>query len=489
MSDDSPDNIDAALAQFNAGRLAEAEVICRKILAERPNDIGGLNLLGKLLRQSRLLDGAIAAFRKSVELNPNQAEAHAELGVCLIQARNPAAAVEPCRKAIAIDPSLAAAHNNLGACLRFLGQFEEAAAACRRAIELRPDYARAMTNLGAALAELGRNAEAVQFHSRAIELEPNLNEAHWNLAMASLRLGDLRRGFSEYEWRFKGPDGVNLSRYTQPRWDGGDLAGKTILLHGEQGMGDIIQFVRYVPLVAAKKGKIILVCHPELCRLLGNMRFVSQAIPFEATPPPYDVFCPTLSLPFMFGTTQVTIPAYTPYIYPQADLVQRWAQRLGPRGTARVGLVWSGRPEFKDNAARSMRLEQLAPLGAVKGIEFHSLQKGPASREALNPPAGMRLVNHGEYLTDFAETAALLANLDLIISVDTAPAHLAGAVGKPVWVLLHNPADWRWMLQRSDNPWYPTMVLFRQTSPGQWNDVIGRVAQGLATGQRCAANV
>ncbi len=490
MSDDSPDNIGTALAHFSAGRLAEAEAVCRKILADRPNDVGGLNLLGKLLRQSRRLEGAIAAFRKSVELNPDQAEAQAELGVCLMQARNPAAAVEPCRKAIAIDPTLAAAHNNLGACLRFLGQFEEAAVACRKAIELRPDYARAMTNLGAALAELGQNGEAVQFHSRAIELEPNLNEAHWNLAMASLRLGDLKRGFSEYEWRFKGPDGVNLSRYSQPRWDGGDLAGKTILLHGEQGMGDIIQFVRYVPLVAAKKGKIVLVCHPELCRLLGNMRFVSRAIPFEAAPPPYDVFCPTLSLPFMFGTTQVTIPAYTPYIYPPADLVQQWAQRLGPRGTAaRVGLVWSGRPEFKDNAARSVRLEQLAPLAAVKGIEFHSLQKGPASKDAMNAPAGMKLVSHGEQLTDFAETAALVANLDLIISVDTAPAHLAGAMGKPVWVLLHNPADWRWMLQRSDNPWYPTMVLFRQASPGQWNDVIGRVAQGLATGQRRAATV
>jgi Flp pilus assembly protein TadD len=494
MPDNPADNIDAALAAARAhqiaGRLAEAEAICGEILADRPDHIGGLNLLGTLLRQSRRLDGAIEALRKSVELNPNQAEAHAELGVCLIQARNPAAAVEACRKAIAIDPTLAAAYNNLGACLRFLGHYEEAAAACRKAIEIRPDHARAMTNLGAALAELGRNAEAVELHSRAIELEPNLNEAHWNLAMASLRLGDLKRGFSEYEWRFKGPDGVNLSRYSQPRWDGGDLAGKTILLHGEQGMGDIIQFVRYVPLVAAKKGKIILVCHPELCRLLGNMRFVSRAIGFEATPPHHDVYCPTLSLPFVFGTTQVTIPAYTPYIHPAADLVRVWGQRLGPRGTtARVGLVWSGRPEFKDNAARSIRLEQLAPLAEVKGIEFHSLQKGPASREALNPPAGMRLIDHSERLTDFAETAALIANLDLIISVDTAPAHLAGAVGKPVWVLLHNPADWRWMLQRSDNPWYPTMVLFRQTAPGQWNDVIGWVAQGLATGQRRAPAV
>jgi Flp pilus assembly protein TadD len=494
MPDDSADNFDAALAgarvHQNAGRLAEAEAICREILANWPNHVGALNLLGRLLGQSRRLEGAIAALRKSVELNPDQAEAYAELGVYLIQARDPAGAVEACRKAIAIDPNQAATHNNLGACLRFLGHFEEAVAECRKAIELRPDYARAMTNLGAALAELGKNVEAAQLHTRALELEPNMNEAHWNLAMASLRLGDLKRGFAEYEWRLKGPDGVNFSRYTQPRWDGGDLAGKTILLHGEQGMGDIMQFVRYVPLVAAKKGNIVLVCHRELCRLLGNMRFVSQAIPIEASPPPHDVYCPTFSLPFMFGTTLASIPAYTPYLHPPADLLRLWGQRLGPRrSAARVGLVWSGRPEYKDDAARSIRLEQLALLAAVGGIEFHSLQKGPAAREALNPPAGMRLVDHSEKLTDFAETAALVAHLDLVISVDTAPAHLAGAMNKPVWVLLQTPADWRWMLQRSDNPWYPTMVLFRQTSPGQWADVIGRVAQGLATGQRRAAAV
>ena len=359
MSTELPENTEAALESARvhqgAGRLTDAEEICNRILGTQPDHVGALNLLGRVMGQSRRLDGAIGALRKSVDLKPDQAEVYAELGVYLIQAQDPAGAIEACRKAIAIDPNLAAAHNNLGACLRFLGHYEEAVVECRKAIELRPDYARAMTNLGAALVELGRNAEAVQLHSRALELEPNMNEAHWNLAMASLRLGDLKRGFSEYEWRFKGPDGVNFLRYTQPRWDGGDLAGKTILLHGEQGMGDIMQFVRYVPLVAAKKGKIVLVCHPELCRLLGNMRFVSQAIPIEAPPPPYDVYCPTMSLPFIFGTTLASIPAYTPYLHPPADLVQLWGQRLGPRGAMAHALGWSGPAARNTKMTRRVR--------------------------------------------------------------------------------------------------------------------------------------
>jgi Flp pilus assembly protein TadD len=491
MSSISPqDALQQAINLQKAGKFADAETICREILARQPNNIGALNLLGTLLRQSRQFDGAIAALRKSIELDPNQAEVHADLGVCLIQSHDPAAAVEACRHAIAINPNLAAAHNNLGGCLRFLGHFEEAAAACRRALEIRPDYASALTNLGAALAELGRNAEAVQLHLRSIELEPNLRESHWNLAMACLRLGDLKRGFQEYEWRFNGPDGVVVTNYARPRWDGGDLTGKTILLHGEQGMGDVLQFIRYVPLVAAKHGKIIVVCHPELCSLLGKMQFVSRAIPFEAPPPPFDVYCPTMSLPFVFGTTQVTIPAYTPYLHPPADLVKSWDRRLSPRTAAmRVGLVWAGRSEYKDDPVRSIRLEHLAPLAAINGIEFHSLQKGPAAREALNPPPAMRLIDHSDQLTDFAQTAALIANLDLVISVDSAPAHLAGAMNKPVWLLLPMPADWRWMLQRSDNPWYPMMTLFRQRWPGHWTDVVGRVARALATGQRRAPTV
>jgi hypothetical protein len=433
------------------------------------------------------LNEAIADLREPTEADPNSAQTHAELGVRLIQARDFPAAIEAFKKAIELDPSLAAAHNNLGACLRYQDRFAEAEAACRRALELRPDYARAMTNLGAAVAEQGRSAEAIQLHLRAIQLEPELNEAHWNLAMVSLRVGDLKRGFAEYEWRFKGPDGVKLSKYTAPRWDGRDLAGKTILLHGEQGIGDIIQFVRYAPLIAAKKGRIVLVCHREICRLMEHIPVIAEAVPFDVPPPPHDFYCPTFSLPFIFGTTLALIPAYTPYIVPPADRIQHWGQRLGPVGNMiRVGLVWSGRPEFKDNPARSIKLTELAPLAAVAGMEFHILQKGPAAMEAKNPPSGMRLISHDSQLADFTETAALIANLDLIVSVDTAPAHLAGAMGKQVWVLLHKPADWRWMLERSDNPWYPTMVLFRQTTAGQWKEVIDRVAQGLATGQRRA---
>jgi len=483
-------SLDDAREHQKANRLAEAESICRKFLKTQPDDIEALNLLGTVLRQSRKFSGAINALRKSLELNPAQADVQSDLGTCLIQSRQPAAAVDAFRASIALNPNLAATHNNLGACLRFLGQYDQAVAACQKAIELRPNYAHAMTNLGAALSDMGKSAEAIPMHLKALELDPQLREPHWNLAMACLRAGDLKRGFFEYEWRLKGPDAVKLSDISQPRWDGSPLNGKTILLHGEQGMGDILQFVRYVPLVAARGGKIVIACHIELCPLLRRMPFVEQAVPFNTPLPPCDVFCPMMSLPLAFETTQVNIPAYCPYLQPPRDLAKSWQQRLGSRSAApRVGLVWAGGSKYKDDALRSLHLADLAPLAQLPGFEFHSLQKGPAAGEATHPAAPLRLIDHADQLNDFADTAALMANLDLVISVDTAAAHLAGALGKPVWLLLPTPADWRWMLHRVDNPWYPTMTLFRQTSPGKWNDVIGRIAQALATGQRRAPAV
>jgi tetratricopeptide (TPR) repeat protein len=471
------------------GELGEAESICREILKDEPENVEAMNQLASVLRQARRLPEAISLLRKSLEMKPAQAAAHADLGTCLIQSKQAAAAVEEFRAAVAINPSLAGAQNNLGACLRFLGRYEEAVAACKRALELRPNYAHAMTNLGAALCDTGRVLEAIPLHQRAIELDPELREPHWNLAMALLRIGDLKRGFAEYEWRLKGPDGVVLSKVSQPRWDGGDLREKTILLHGEQGMGDIIQFIRYAPLLAARGGKVALACHAELVPLLATMPVLQEVVPFDAPLPACDVFCPTMSLPALCGTTSVTIPAYCPYLYASREAVAQWSERLGPKSMVRVGLVGAGRPNFKDDALRSIKLQQLSPLAALRGFEFHSLQKGPAAAETKSPPPGMRLIDHAGRLSNFAETAALIANLDVVVSVDTAVAHLAGALGKSVFLMLPVSPDWRWMLQRSDSPWYPTMTLFRQSATGEWTDVIGRVAEALATGQRRATAV
>jgi hypothetical protein len=432
--------------------------------------------------QAGNLAEAIAAFRKSLELNPPQADVHAILGACLIQSRDVNGAMEECRKAIALDPNIAAAHNNLGACLRYLGRHEEAIAACRRALEIRPDYAQALTNLGAALAEFGEVEEATTLHLRALSLDSEMREAHWNLAISLLRSGDLARGFAEYEWRLKGPGAVLAPGFSQPTWDGAELHGKTILLHGEQGIGDILQFVRYVPMVAARGGRIVLVCHAELCRLLREMPMVAEVIPFGAAPPAFDLYCPLMSLPKIFGTTIDSIPSKVPYLRASKVLVNNPRKRLGKtKGKKRVGLVWAGRADYKDDQTRSIRLNDLAPIASAD-VEFHSLQKGAAREQVKNPPSGLSVIDHANDLHDFADTAALVEKLDLIISVDTAVAHLAGAMGKPVWTLLPTPADWRWMLHRTDSPWYPTMLLFRQESPGDWKTVIGWIAQDLLTG-------
>jgi hypothetical protein len=432
--------------------------------------------------QAGKLAEAIAAFRGSLESNPAQADVHAILGACLIHSRDINGAMEECRKAIALDANLAAAHNNLGACLRYLGRHEEAVLACWRAMELRPDYAQALTNLGAALAELGEVDKATALHLRALQLEPEMREAHWNLAISSLRAGDLVWGFAEYEWRLKGPGAVLAPGFSQPSWDGADLRGKTILLHGEQGIGDILQFVRYVPLVADQGGRIVLVCHAELCRLLREMPLVAEVVPFGAAPPAFDVYCPLMSLARIFGTTIQSIPSKVPYLRASQVLAKRWGERLGnSKGKRRVGLVWAGRADYKDDQTRSIRLNDLAPLASAD-VEFHSLQKGAASQQVKQPPSGLSVIDHADDLRDFADTAALVEKLDLIISVDTAVAHLAGAMGKPVWTLLPTPADWRWMLRRTDSPWYPTMILYRQKTPGDWKSVIGRIAQELMTG-------
>jgi hypothetical protein len=281
------------------------------------------------------------------------------------------------------------------------------------------------------------------------------------------------------EWRRREPEfGYTSRTFNVPRWRGDDLAGKRILLHIEQGYGDIIQLVRYVPLVAQRGAKTILECPPALERLMGTLGGADQLVTDYASVPPYDLECPLPSLPGVFQTTLETIPANVPYLRADAELSSRWRKRMSTDGL-KVGLCWAGKADHQGKRIRSLSLAALQGLAEVSSAEYFSLQKGDGAVEADSPPKGLRLTDWADELTDFADTAALIDNLDLVITIDTAVAHLAGAMGKPVWVLLLFDPDWRWLLDRTDSPWYPTMKLFRQPEPGNWQAAIARIVQEL----------
>jgi Tetratricopeptide repeat/Glycosyltransferase family 9 (heptosyltransferase) len=366
---------------------------------------------------------------------------------------------------------------NLGNSLADNRQLDEAVTAYRQAIALRPDYLQAVANLGNALTRLGRYHEAIEIYERAIAINPDHPFAHFNMATVLLTLGNFERGWAEHEWRIKAAGSPTDWHTKFPRWTGDDLNGRRILLHSEQGRGDTIQFVRYIPLIAQRGGRVVLGCPPELGRLLRNVSGVKQLI-HGAPLPQFDVHCPLPSLPLVFQTTLLTIPSTVPYLTVDPTLSQRWRARLADDRRLKVGLAWAGSPTHGNDRNRSIMLMTLSPLLNIPGIRFFSLQVGAAGEPARRLPASV-ITDFTNELTDFADTAALVEHLDLIISVDTAVAHLAGALGKAVWVLLPFVPDWRWMLDRDDSPWYPTMRLFRQARLGDWSVPMQRMTREL----------
>ena len=439
---------ESGVSHHQAGRLAEAERIYRQVLAQQPNHADALHMLGMLAGQTGQLDAAEDLIRRAIRLKPDYAEAY----------------------------------NNLGNALKGKRRLDEAIAAYRQAIALRPNFAEAHSNLGNSLRDKGQLDEAIAAYRQAIALNPNYADDHHNLAIALLARGDFQRGWEEYEWRWKCKDfPVPRRNFTQPQWDGFPLEARTILLHTEQGFGDALQFIRYVPLVAQRGGRIIVQCQAELERLFQTMADRCQIVASGQPLPAFDLYCPLLSLPRVFGTTLANLPHILPYLHADAEEAKRWQHRLADYSPfVKVGLCWAGRPTHTNDRNRSMKLARLAPLGQVSRVRFFSLQKGEAAAEGKTPPAGMELVDWTEELKDFADTAALIANLDLVIAVDTAVVHLAGAIGKPVWMLLSFVPDCRWLLEREDSPWYPSMRLFRQSSWGDWDSVITRVADALS---------
>jgi tetratricopeptide (TPR) repeat protein len=473
-----------AMALGTMGKLDEAIVACRAAIALKSDYIDPYNNLAVALMMQERLDEAIVVYRQALQIKPDAPEVLCNLGVALMKSDKCDEAVVAFNQSIQFRPEYPSAHYNLGQVFQGQGKTEDAIAAYGEALRLKPDFAEARTNLGQSLEEAGQFDQAMACYDEALRLRPDSADAHLNRGLLLMLRGDLERGWPDYEWRARAREFGWLARnFIQPRWNGEVLTGRTILLHAEQGFGDTLQFIRYAPQVAARGGRVIFECPPELSRLLHSMAdqlAITEQVIAGQPPPAFDLHCPLLSLPLILGTRMETIPAAVPYIKADPALALAWRKRMSPSGASlNVALAWSGNPKQKVNPIRSLSLAQLAPLARVPGIRFHSVQKGPAAAQAAQPPAAMELIDLSDDLNDFADTAALLANVDLVITTCTAVAHLAGAMGKRVWVMLAFKADWRWFLHRDDSPWYPTMRLFRQSSRGDWNSVIAGVGAEL----------
>ncbi len=493
-----------------SGHLAAAADLCRQLVEARPKHAEGLHLMGiishqegdlvaaidyvkraiaakgtvplyhsnlcEMCRQAGRLDEAISAGKRALELQPNLAPALNNLGIAYFDREDFAAAERYYRRALALDPNFAEVHNNLANALRQQHKFEAAIPEYTRAMELKPGYADAAANLGSVLHISGRFDEAISSYRWALTLDPNQANAHAGVGILHLLHADFEQGWPEYEWRLLMAESRHVAP-PGPVWDGGNPAGVRMLVYGEQGFGDALQFCRYLPMLKERGADVFLRLPAPVAGLIGDSM---PGIDVSSGPglPSYDCHCALLSLPHRFQTRLNTIPNPVSYLYARPEIAAKWATRLGSGPEFKVGVVWTGNPKHLNNRYRSTTAEALLPLLGVEGTRFFSLQVGARHNEMTQRSKGA-VPDLSPELSDYSETAGAIANLDLVVSVDTSVAHLAGALGKPVWVLLSAVPDWRWMLVREDNPWYPTMRLFRQRTPEDWAGVIERVAAEL----------
>jgi len=469
-----------AHAEGALGRNDLAIAAYERTLALRPDFAEASNDLGVLLATRGESGAAIAAFQRAVALRPDYLEGWRNMAKALREARREEEELAARRRVVELKPESEEAFTELAVTLTSMGRLEEALEASEKAAELSPDSAERWSNLGTAYHRLGRLDEAFAAQRRALEMNPQLAQAHLNLSLLYLLSGDFDRGWSEYEWRWRMIHTiVPEPRFSQTMWDGRNLEGRRILLHPEGGYGDTIQFVRYAPLVAARGGQVVLGCAEELFRLLQTVDGVAELAVTGAEIPKFEVHCPLLSLPRALKTTDHP-PAEAPYIHADPALAKRWAMALeGISAGLKIGLVWAGRPEYFNDRNRSIPLARFERLAAVSGAWFCSLQKGKAGEQIGALAGSWRPTDWTGELRDFADTAALISGLDLIISVDTAMAHLAGAMGKPVWVFLPYVPDWRWRMTGERTVWYPTMRLFRQARAGDWETPFAEAESAL----------
>jgi tetratricopeptide (TPR) repeat protein len=433
----------------------------------------------ELHRAGRLAEAA-AAYHRLLEASPRDPQLLLGFGTLLMQTGDLEGGLALLDRLLAVVPGHPVALSNRGNALRALGRHAEALASYGRAIAARPDYAGARYNRAALLQELRRFDEALLDYDRAIALGPDAVDAHWNKALLHLATGNYEEGWRLYEWRWKGPQKEALRHFAQPLWLGGEsLQGRRILLHAEAGLGDTIQFCRYAPMVAALGAQVLLEVPAPLLALASTLRppclLVRQGDPLPA----FDLHCPLMSLPLALRTTVATIPAAVPYLHADPARVNDWKVRLGDGRRPRVGIAWSGSALYRNDHERSLPLDLLAGVLALP-LEFHVLQKDIRPEDQATLDRLGRAHRHAEHLRDFADTAALVERMDVVVSVDTSVAHLAGAMGKPVWILLPYTPDHRWFLDRPDSPWYPTATLLRQAVAGDWAGVVSDLTRRLA---------
>jgi tetratricopeptide (TPR) repeat protein len=424
---------------------------------------------------------AMASWDRALAVDPNHFDSLRNRGNALHDAKRHVEALADYEKALAIKPDHVDILNNRGGSLEELGRLDEAIECYDRAIRLDPQLTEIHVNKGSAFAASNRFGEALACYAQAAALEPGRAEVKWSESLVRLRLGQFGEGWRGYEWRSKQASWLKRRRDLQrPQWLGDEpLAGRTILLPAEQGFGDTLQFVRYASLVACRGAKVILEVQPALKGLLSSVDGIAGIIAQSEPLPAFDIYCPLMSLPLAFGTELHTIPADIPYIRVPTDRLARWRERLGEGSALRVGIAWAGSLAHKNNHNRSIALERFAALLKVPGVAFISMQREATGEEAALLRRHASVMPIGEELADFADTAAVVSMLDLVVSVDTALVHLAGALGKAVWVLLPFSPDFRWLLEREDSPWYPTARLFRQPRIGDWASVLERVRDAL----------
>jgi len=458
------------------GMLPQAVTSYDAALRYEPNNVAARKALAKCLKNLGRFADAARHYERVLSAEPGNAEMHNDMGVVLQEQGALVRAIAHYRQATVLKPDFMVGHFNLGVALKKCDQLDEAAAHYARALALEPKFAQAHFNLGIVLAEQGKLAEALTHYRRSLELLPNQPDVHWNEALALLLSGDLRAGFAKYYWRWH-RNGLSPRRFIEPAWDGRDLNGQSILLYAEQGFGDTIQFLRYAAMVKARGGHVIVEVQPGLEHLAQTVPGVDEVVPVGGTLPPFTCHAALLELPRLFDTTLETIPAMAPYLTVDAARVQAWRTRLNEG--LHVGLVWRGSPTNGNDHRRSMSAATMAKIAAPSGITFVNLLHNAREEELDFLARAGSIRNFGAEITDWAETAALVASLDLVVTVDTAMSHLAGALGKPVWVMLPFAPDWRWMLRRDDTPWYPTMRLFRQQTPGDWGGVMAAISHAL----------
>lgn len=441
------------------------------LLALTPENHNARISLGVCLQESGAFESAVEAYYVALAQEPNNVLALSNLGLALAEIGNDSEARHTLERAAALAPTDSATLCNLGTFLQKQGETAAAVDCYERAITASPDDMKAWSNLGNARQDELRFDDALTAHDRAVAIAPNDANVRWNRAMTLLLSGDLAKGFTEYEWRTRTVSHAP-PQHESPRWDGSDLKGKRLLLLAEQGFGDAIQFVRYAPLLQQRGAEVVIQCHPKLADLFatsdGAPTVVATGTPIQKV----DAHVPLMSLPHLLGTTVETVPAAIPYLHTPANVTP-------PSEHPRIGLCWTGNPDHPDNMHRSCPIPALDPLLTRSDIDWCSLQFGPAAMDVVGyiPDDPTWTAQLG----GFANTAMALQTLDLVITVDTATAHLAGALGRPVWLMLKYAPDWRWMTKRTDSPWYPTMRLFRQPSPGDWTSVIADVESALET--------